>query len=133
MSYRKFISEILAAQADQMPEKLNTSEDYVTLFPNEPELHELLYLADHVNNALHSVEPSAPFREQLYQDLIATAQRTLTEPQPTSYGLHTLRSPIISIPLTMVITLLVGFFWRRRRQKETELVPVLPQQQTRMD
>ena len=116
MSYKRLIADILNAHADQLLAQSNTSKNYVTLLPDQIELHKLLHLATHIHQTLKPIQPSEKFRQQLYQDLMAEAHLNLVKAQQTSPStFHALRSPKIPILLTMVVTLLVGFYWRGDR------------------
>jgi hypothetical protein len=125
MSYKNLIAEVLAAHADRLrdlPGKTFNRQNYADLFPNHKDLPILLTLADKVQAALPPVTPSASFKAQLRHDLMAAAHNK--QAQPThAFGLSWLTFyPRLSVAFTMLVTLSIGFFFYRGRQKTTQAV-----------
>lgn len=122
MAYKNLVVEALTAHADHLLKGLKTRQDFVQLFPNEPDLHALLLLAERLKAILKPVEPTAEFKAQLHRDLLAAAhlkQATTTEEKT---HMQILLSPKVSIPVTVVITVVIGLLLRRGRQSDVDIV-----------
>ena len=120
MVYKNLIIEVLAAHADRLRGKKLNRHNYIDLFPNQDDLPALLTLADKVQATLSPVSPSASFKAQLRHDLMAAAHNKQAQPANT-YGLAWLTfSPTLSLAFTMLVTLSIGFFFYRGRQKPTQ-------------
>ena len=74
----KTLADVLTAYADQLGQKRQDQDDYLTMFPEyKDELASLMSVAAAVKKALRPVKPPRAYREALHRDLLATAQQKM--------------------------------------------------------
>ncbi len=121
MTYKNLIAEVLSAHADQLLKAEKNSQDYTDLFPNQAELPSLLTLAGQVHAALKPVTLPKTFKEQLQRDLLAAAHLRQAERVQVTDRHILPSSPILTIAVTLLSTLLIGLFFIYKRHPPSDL------------
>lgn len=122
---RRLIAEILAAHADRLIQGQKAkAREILSLFSGDQKnIEPLLEVAEEVKETLGPVKPTAGFREELEQRLLAEAQETLVSAKPTP-GIAKSGFLLIAALIGSLILSIVGviaYLFRGRKPRRPQI------------